>query len=326
MSLTNETVSATYAGNGIQTVFPIPFGVIQNDSNEVKVWRRDDTVPTAITETLLTEGVHYNLTGAAPPAIPFDTDVTFFVAPTTNHDILVIRDIAETQDTDYQDTSQFPAEVHERALDKIVAMVQDLKDVVRRALKIRITDTQTTDIPQPVSETLIGWNTGATAIKNWTFVEVLNSLVGTVLLRANNLSDLLSVPTALTNLGIDPFKTTVSASIANNVAVAADITGWTVLGANHRAAVFHFSIKRSTATKESVALGMLFLYRKATGGWALEVGPFNHFNSDVVLDPAGVSFSFSESGGNVQVKYQSHDLTGAGYAGDIKFSGKYFAV
>lgn len=327
MSLINQTVRAIYQGNEIQTVFPIPFDVIKNDSQETKVWRRDETNPLVITETLLTEGVHYNLTGAAPPAIPFDTDVTFLVAPLAAHKILVIRDIPNTQDTEYQETGPFPAEVHEKALDKIMAEAQELGDLVRRALKIRITDPHSGDLPQPQNNTVIGWDdTSPTQLLRLFTPNELMTLASGALLIVNNLSDLASVPTALLNLGIDPFKTTKTATLNNNVAVNTNITAMTVLGASHRAAVWFYSIQRSTDTKESVGMGVLVAFRRPTGNWVLDVGPFWHFNSDVVFDPAGITFASTQVGADLQVQYQSHNLTGANYVGNIKFSEKLFAI
>lgn len=126
---------------------------------------------------------------------------------------------------------------------------------------------------------------------------------------------------------LETITTITTAGISNNVLVAADITGMVLLGASHTAARFLFEIRRQTDTKESVAVGHLSVFRRPrTGLWDFSVNDWSGFDDDTLTEPAGVTFSILQSGADVQVQYLSHDLTGASYVGQIKFSSRVFSI
>ena len=85
MSLANTTIKSISVGNGANLTFAIPFTPIIDDSAETVVYLRDETVPAAITYTLLVEGAlnDYTLTGA-PDGASFHVNVqlTAGTAPT----------------------------------------------------------------------------------------------------------------------------------------------------------------------------------------------------------------------------------------------------
>jgi hypothetical protein len=319
--LTNLVVKQTYTGNGIQTVFPITAQIIRDTdgSDEIKVYLRNETVVPA-TQVLQTQITHYNLTGGTPPV-----NVTMVTAPPTGYKLIVARELSLTQVIDYLSTSQFPAETHELGLDAIVAMTQQLNESVKRAPRIPISH-PVSDLlfPEPVATVVWGWDTDAQTIKYFTAAELTSIALGTILLRANNLSDLQSVPTALLNLGIDPFGVTANQSVDNNQAVAQNITNLLIAGASYTSAVIYYQVRRETATDSKIAIGRLFAFRQPhTGNWAMETGEW--YGQDAI-NPGGLTFTLSQVGNDAQIKYTSDNLMGASYAGTIKTSVKYFKV
>jgi hypothetical protein len=104
---------------------------------------------------------------------------------------------------------------------------------------------------------------------------------------------------------------TTSAVIANNQAVAADINGLQFDPAVVRAAICQYSVARTTDTNEKVECGHIYVaYKTQSGTWEYSV---------VGTASGGIDFSVDPSG---QIKYTTDDLTGANYAGSIKFNAK----
>jgi len=320
MSLTNTVVKQSYAGNGATLVFAIPHDIIRTGSDEVEVILRDETDPDNITETPQTNGVHYNLTGGTPP-----TDVTMVTAPSATQVLIVRRKFTISQIISYLASGAFPASSHEEGLDRIVAMIQLAFEYLSRVpILSKGTQNPQPQMPEPIAETVWGWDSDAETVKNWTPLELFESLVGLVLLKANNLSDLTSVNTALDNLGIDPFKITASQSVNNNEGTNQNITNLAFAGASYTSAVIYYQIRRVTDTDSKIAVGRLFVYRKPhTGNWFLETG---EWYGDDVLNPGGLTFNLQQTGNDAQIRYTSDNLTGANYVGTIKTSVKYFKV
>lgn len=142
MALSNTTVKQTYQGDGTTVNFAIPFAVIEDDSVETKVYIRDESVSSAITETLQTEGAmqDYTLTGASPPSTPFNTTVTFNTAPTANQKVIVIRQLALTHDLDLDPNQAIDVEALEDKVDRLTAQIQQLQEVVDRVPKLRVSE------------------------------------------------------------------------------------------------------------------------------------------------------------------------------------------
>jgi len=120
MTVANTAVQSTYQGNGSNITFAIPFSFITN--TQVKV-RRTNTTTGVIDELLV--GILWSIIGGNP-----GTHVEFFVAPASDELITVYRSTDKVQSIDYIDTGPFPAEAHERALDKIVMMVQEVQNAI----------------------------------------------------------------------------------------------------------------------------------------------------------------------------------------------------
>ena len=152
-------------------------------------------------------------------------------------------------------------------------------------------------LPEPESDKMIAWNKAADQLELKSADEILN-LTGALAI-ANNLSDLASVPTALVNLGIDPFTIQLSDAILDSQ-TNTDLTGWTLDAASYSSAMYLVEVQRSTTIFSN---HFVFLKRK-NGVWDLEESLF-------VGDDPMITFSVSEAGGVAQVRYTS-DASGTG--------------
>lgn len=154
MTVSTTTSRVEYAGNGSTTAFSVPFYFLAN--GDLKVYKA------GVLQTLTT---HYTVSGAGNPA---GGTVTFLSAPTTGQAVVVFRDPALTQNTDYVPNDPFPAESHERALDRLTMIAQRNRDLVGRAFVLSDGDTSgaSTTLPSPEANKVIAWNSAGTALQN----------------------------------------------------------------------------------------------------------------------------------------------------------------
>jgi hypothetical protein len=153
MTVSTTTSRVEYAGNGSTTAFSVPFYFLA--SGDLKVYKA------GVLQTLTT---HYTVSGAGNPA---GGTVTFLSAPATGQTVVVFRDPALTQNTDYVPNDPFPAESHERALDRLTMIAQRNRDLVDRAFVLPdgVTGVNT-DLPVPEANTVIAWDSSGTALQN----------------------------------------------------------------------------------------------------------------------------------------------------------------
>ena len=115
----------SYTGDGSTTVFAFPVFFLQ--AADVKVALRvNDVESTPVFNT------DYTVSGAGNPS---GGSVTFATAPVSGSTVVLFADPPLTQTVDYQEGDDFPAETHERALDKLTLLVQRLSARVARTLQ-----------------------------------------------------------------------------------------------------------------------------------------------------------------------------------------------
>lgn len=122
MTVSTESNKIEYVGNGITTLFPYDFLVI--DEGHMVVYF-DGVAQTS----------GYTLTGVLDPE---GGDVTFSVAPSFGTVVTLLRVVPNTQEISYPVQGPFPSKTHERGLDLGVMRVQQLEEQVSRALVIPI--------------------------------------------------------------------------------------------------------------------------------------------------------------------------------------------
>ena len=121
MTISTYENKINYVGDGSTTVFTFVFKVLAE--NHMKVYL-DDVI----------QGTGYTVTLNADQNANPGGDVTFSVAPVTDVVITLLREVPIDQLTDYNPYDPFPAETHERALDKLTTITQQLSERVDRAI------------------------------------------------------------------------------------------------------------------------------------------------------------------------------------------------
>lgn len=121
MTISSSTASASYTGNGTTTAFTIPFYFLVD--TDVKISKKNGATGAI---TVLTLNSDYTLTGSGNQA---GGTATLTVAPlggTTPDQLFIERNVAAVQQTAYPSNSPFPAASHEKALDRLTMLVQQL--------------------------------------------------------------------------------------------------------------------------------------------------------------------------------------------------------
>lgn len=126
MTVSSEQSQVPYVGDGSTKIFPIPFYFLEN--THIKITMVDllgNSIP-------LVQNIDYTVSGAGNQT---GGSATLSVAPPNLTSILIYRLVPATQLTDYQPNDDFPAESHERALDKLTMLVQQVSESDSRALR-----------------------------------------------------------------------------------------------------------------------------------------------------------------------------------------------
>lgn len=130
MTISTTTSRVDYAGNGVTTAFAVPFAFF--GASELTVIERS-ALGVETTKALTTD---YTVAGGNGST----GTVTAVVAPASGVQWTILRSTARTQLTDYVSNDAFPAETHERALDRLQAQVQEVERDAARALLVPATD------------------------------------------------------------------------------------------------------------------------------------------------------------------------------------------
>lgn len=126
MAVQSETSSISYAGNNSTvTSYAVPFPFEQN--TDLLAIAKDNTTGV---ETPVTLANHF---GAGDPN--GGTVTTATAVPTTST-LTIYRSVLATQTTTYVEGGDFPAESHERALDKLTYLAQQNQRAVNRSFRV----------------------------------------------------------------------------------------------------------------------------------------------------------------------------------------------
>lgn len=152
MTVSSQTSRIEQLGDGATTAFAVNFYFLENSDLKVFV--------NGVLQTITT---NYTVTGAGNPA---GGTVTFVSAPANGVEVVIFRDPAITQGLDYIDNDPFPAESHERGLDKLTMIAQRVKDLVSRALRLGDSVVGVnTELPALSGGQLLGTNPGGTGFQ-----------------------------------------------------------------------------------------------------------------------------------------------------------------
>ncbi len=133
------TVSSTinrisHEGNGVTAVFAVPFAFF--DADELQVIERVTASGAEIVKSLDND---YTVQGGNGEA----GAITASAAPSSAVSWTIFRRTKRTQLVDYTDNDPFPADTHERGLDRVTMIAQDSVAAADRALRLPATDPST---------------------------------------------------------------------------------------------------------------------------------------------------------------------------------------
>jgi len=136
MTISTTTIKNSFTGNASTTAFTYTFPI--NTTSEISVIERS----TLGVETIKAEGTGSTNYGIANNGSAGGV-VTMVTAPAAGVTLILRRNTALTQETDYVANDPFPAETHEDALDKLQMQTQELQEQADRSFKISRTNTIT---------------------------------------------------------------------------------------------------------------------------------------------------------------------------------------
>jgi hypothetical protein len=177
---TSTAKSGPYAGSGTTGPFTVGFRFLENA--HIQVIRTSSTG----VDTTLALTTDYTVTGAGGAS----GSVTLVTALAVGQQLTIIRNVPFTQDADYVQNDAFPAESHERALDKLTMQTQQLLEAVNRAAKLPVTSTEDaqalTDDITLLADNLTTINAVAGSLGD---IDTVATSIGDVNTVADNLAD-----------------------------------------------------------------------------------------------------------------------------------------
>lgn len=157
MTINTMTSRISYSGDGITRNFAIPF--IFFDAEEIEVIEHDSV---NAQETRKVLGADYGVAGGNGAI----GTLTSNQPPTAGVTITLRRNTARTQLVDYTPNDPFPAETHERALDRLTVITQELAEILGRSLTLPVSSPLSgITIPEPGAGKFWRWNASGTAIE-----------------------------------------------------------------------------------------------------------------------------------------------------------------
>lgn len=137
MTVSSTTTKVSASGDGSTAAFNYTFKIFADSEMEVII--RSSTG----TETTKTLTTHYNVSGAGNDA---GGTVTFTSGniPASGETVVLRRNLALTQGTDYVENDPFPANSHEDGLDRLTFITQGLQEELDRTFKVSKTNSITT--------------------------------------------------------------------------------------------------------------------------------------------------------------------------------------
>jgi hypothetical protein len=160
MTVSSELNRKEYAGDGSTTAFATS-PVVFFDAADLKVYVVTTATGAATLQTITT---HYTVSGGDGST----GTVTMVTAPTAAQTLVIVRDVAATQSSDFVNNDINDAEVLEDALDRLTMLAQQSAAVGDRAF--RLPDSDTSGITTEVSATgnagkYLRINAGGTALE-----------------------------------------------------------------------------------------------------------------------------------------------------------------
>jgi len=266
MTISTTDSRISYNGNGVTTVFSFPYRFLANGDIVVV------SVSSTGVETVKTLTTDYTLTGAGDDA---GGSVTMLVAPASGTRLIIYRDTEVVQETDYTSGDAFPAESHERALDRLTMILQEKTPGAAgatRAIQIPIGDPGdvNTVLPPSIARLdkflVFDATTGSVGVSNVTIsqVEVLVEELGLTETTVNVFTKNQSVLPVILTPGV---TVNTDAALSNNFTLTA-AQNFTLANPTNLTdgMILNFRIKQDATGSRVVTWGSKFKFPGGTAG------------------------------------------------------------
>jgi len=266
MTISTTTSRISYNGNGVTTEFSFPYRFLTNGDLVVL------SVSSTGVETTKTLTTDYTLTGAGDDA---GGSVTMLVAPASGTRLVIYRDTEVVQETDYTSGDAFPAESHERALDRLTMILQEKTPGAAgatRAIQIPIGDPGdvNTVLPPSIARLdkflVFDATTGSVGVSNVTIsqVEVLVEELGLTETTVNVFTKNQSVLPVILTPGV---TVNTDAALSNNFTLTA-AQNFTLANPTNLTdgMILNFRIKQDATGGRVVTWGSKFKFPGGTAG------------------------------------------------------------
>jgi len=147
MTVSSTTRRKEYTGNSSTTEFAYDFKIFEDSDLTVTL----HTIASGA-ETILTLNTDYTVSGEGTES---GGNVTTVSTYSSDYKIIIERILPLTQETDYIEGDDFPAESHEEALDRMVMICQQIQAKIDRSLVQGTSATSSLSLPVPTAGTYL---------------------------------------------------------------------------------------------------------------------------------------------------------------------------
>jgi hypothetical protein len=219
MTISSTETRKSYNGNGVTTVFTFDYLFLAAADLQVRL------VDAVGAVTLLTLNTDYTVTGVGNDN---GGDVTLNTAPAVGERLVINRVMNLVQEIDYITGDPFPAQTHERGLDRLTMMVQQHDERLDRTLQLPITSEANAALIDPEAVEVV-----ANIAGDVTTVALNDANVTTVAGISGNVTTVAGISGNVTTVaGIQANVTTVATNDANVTTVAGSIANVNTTGNN----------------------------------------------------------------------------------------------
>ncbi|NCD00011.1 MAG: hypothetical protein EOL95_09975, partial [Bacteroidia bacterium] len=157
MAFNTNTPRASYIATAGQTVFPFTFKIF-TDTN-ITVYKNQVALVLSTDYTVIING-------------DSGGSITLLVGASLNDEIVLVRILPITREFDYQDNGDFFASTVDNDQDYQTYLVQDVNNKFARTFRLpnAISGTVNSELPFPLNDAYIRWNSDSTAIINDTTI------------------------------------------------------------------------------------------------------------------------------------------------------------
>lgn len=164
MTVSDTTTKERYTASGASATFAYNHPFI--DANQLLVTKLP---PASTTETTLTYPADFTISGTPDASGWYSSgaNIVLTSTPTAGTVVVIDRDTDLTQTAGYGTSTKFPSATHEKALDKIILIVQELKRLINRSVLLPVTSALSSlSLPNPDAGKALVWNATEDGLEN----------------------------------------------------------------------------------------------------------------------------------------------------------------